>query len=83
MTTQRTFLVTGASKGIGRAISQRLADAGHLVVGVARGNAPSFPGELHSVDIGDWDAARAGCEELARRYSIDGEINNAGTARMQ
>lgn len=83
MTTQRTFLVTGASKGIGRAISQRLADAGHLVVGVARGNDPSFPGELHSVDIGDRDAARAGFEDLARRYSIDGVINNAGTARMQ
>lgn len=83
MTTQRTFLVTGASKGIGRAISQRLADAGHLVVGVARGGDPSFPGELHSVDIGDRDAARAGFEDLARRYAIDGVINNAGTARMQ
>ena len=33
---QRTFLVTGASKGIGLAISRRLTAAGHEVVGIAR-----------------------------------------------
>ena len=30
----RTFLVTGASKGIGRAISHGLIRAGHHVVGL-------------------------------------------------
>ena len=51
---QRTFLVTGASKGIGRALSERLARAGHHVVGVARtANDPNFPGTLVAADFGD------------------------------
>ena len=31
----RTFLVTGATKGIGLAVSERLAEAGHTIVGKA------------------------------------------------
>jgi 3-oxoacyl-[acyl-carrier protein] reductase len=43
----RTYLVTGASKGIGRAVSERLAHAGHRVIGIARNpSAPGFPGTL-------------------------------------
>jgi NAD(P)-dependent dehydrogenase (short-subunit alcohol dehydrogenase family) len=43
----RTFLVTGASKGIGRALSNQLAEAGHQVVGIARdAGDPDFPGRL-------------------------------------
>ncbi len=40
---QRSFLVTGASKGIGLALSRRLARAGHRVVGLARGQTADFP----------------------------------------
>ncbi len=42
--TKRTFLVTGASKGIDRALSDRLVKAGHCVVGLAR-NDGDFPGK--------------------------------------
>lgn len=32
----KTILVTGASRGIGEAISRRLIDEGHHVIGIAR-----------------------------------------------
>jgi NAD(P)-dependent dehydrogenase (short-subunit alcohol dehydrogenase family) len=82
MATNRTFLVTGASKGIGRALSQRLADAGHHVVGVARGQDPGFPGTLVSVDFEDSQASGAALADLARRYTFDGVVNNVGLARL-
>lgn len=80
--TKRTFLVTGASKGIGRALSNRLADAGHHVVGVARGEDPSFPGTLVSIDLSDRKASADGFADLARRHSFDGVVNNLGMIRM-
>jgi 3-oxoacyl-[acyl-carrier protein] reductase len=80
--TERTFLVTGASKGIGRALSSRLANAGHHVVGVARGLDPSFPGTLLSIDLDDSKASAEAFADLAKRYSFDGVVNNVGLARM-
>jgi NAD(P)-dependent dehydrogenase (short-subunit alcohol dehydrogenase family) len=80
--TKRTFLVTGASKGIGRALSHRLADAGHHVVGVARGADPDFPGTLVSIDLEDSEASAEAFADLAERHSFDGVVNNVGLARM-
>jgi 3-oxoacyl-[acyl-carrier protein] reductase len=79
---QRTFLVTGASKGIGRAISTRLAEAGHHVVGVARGPDAAFPGTLVSIDLGDSKASAEALADLAQRHAFDGVVNNAGLARL-
>lgn len=80
--TERTFLVTGASKGIGRALSNRLAAAGHHVVGIARGKDPDFPGTLVSVDLNDTTASGEAFNELARLHSFDGLVNNVGLARL-
>ncbi|GAU86954.1 SDR family oxidoreductase [Bosea sp. BIWAKO-01] len=80
--TQRTFLVTGASKGIGRALSSRLAAAGHHVVGIARGKDPRFPGTLVSIDLNDNKASEQALADLAQRYSFDGVVNNLGMIRM-
>ena len=80
--TKRTFLVTGASKGIGRALSNRLAEAGHHVVGIARGRDPGFPGTLESIDLNDSKASREAFADLAKRYPFDGVVNNVALVRM-
>lgn len=81
---QRTFLVTGASHGIGRAISQRLSDAGHKVVGLARhGDQPGFSGTLVAVDLSDRAATAAMLAGLTSRYTFDGLVNNVGLVRPQ
>lgn len=78
----RSFLVTGASKGIGRALSERLAAQGHSVVGIARGKDASFPGTLVSIDLDDRAATEQGLAELAAAHAFDGVVNNVGLARM-
>ena len=78
----RTFLVTGASKGIGRAISHRLIRAGHRVVGLAR-HAHEFPGDLVTVDLAKRDDTLAALETMTHRYSFDGVVNNVGLVRPQ
>ncbi|PFH12692.1 SDR family oxidoreductase [Burkholderia sp. JKS000303] len=78
----RTFLITGATKGIGRALSERLARAGHRVVGLARQNA-AYPGELVCVDLADRDATDAVLSDLTQRYRFDGVVNNVGLVKPQ
>lgn len=82
-TAPRTFLVTGASKGIGAALSRRLAMDGHRVVGIARGEAPDFPGELVRLDLADAAATGPALAELIDRVSPDGIVNNVGLVRPQ
>src|SRR5882724_11564256 len=80
---QRTILVTGATKGIGLAISKRLAASGHDVVGIARDPLQSFPGTLVSVDLSDDRGSAEAFADLARRHSFDGVVNNAGVGKLQ
>jgi 3-oxoacyl-[acyl-carrier protein] reductase len=82
-TTPRTIVVTGASKGIGRALSDRLAAEGHRVIGMARHADPTFPGALISVDLADVNATQAAISQLAARSHIDGVVNNVGLVRPQ
>jgi NAD(P)-dependent dehydrogenase (short-subunit alcohol dehydrogenase family) len=83
MMVQRTILVTGATKGIGLAISKRLAALGHGVVGIARDPLPSFPGTLVSIDLSDGRGSAEAFAELAQRHSFDGVVNNAGVGKLQ
>ena len=84
MTNRKTVLVTGASQGIGAAITDAFLDRGYNIVGTARnmskaGFAPSPQLALIDGDIGN--AATA--EEVARAAmtsfgSIDHVVNSAG-----
>ena len=80
----KTALVTGAGKGIGRAIALKLANLGTKVYAVSRtesdldslrmecGNIDVF-----NVDIADWDKIRSVVHSLG---PIDMLVNNAGVA---
>lgn len=81
---KRTFLITGASKGIGLALAQTLADAGHRVVGIARQvKNIDFPGTLVSVDLGNRSATEQALATLTEQYAFDGLVNNVGLVHPQ
>lgn len=79
MTEQHITLITGASRGIGLATAQYLAEKGHLVIGLAR-NPPEtdFPGEFVSVDLADCHATTEILADMTERYAFDGVVNNVG-----
>lgn len=82
--TNRTFLISGATQGIGRAISERLALAGHHVVGLARrSDVTDFPGTLVSVDLSERDATAFALSRLVEQFQFDGLVNNVGLVSPQ
>ena len=80
----KCILVTGATKGIGWAISQHLADLGAHVVGLARNTQDiDFPGYLYACDLANAGESEETLRMLREKYPVDAVINNVGMIRAQ
>ncbi|MGD9829076.1 MAG: SDR family oxidoreductase [Hyphomicrobiaceae bacterium] len=81
---KQATLVTGASRGIGRALADLLARQGHHVVGMARSKPKGgFDGDFYTADFQDESASAAALAEIAGRYRITRLVNNAGISHAQ
>lgn len=76
-------LVTGATRGIGRAIVDHLVAAGEPVIGMARHADPAFPAPLLCADLADPAATADALADAARRWPIGRLVNNAGVNQLQ
>ncbi|BBY09467.1 short-chain dehydrogenase [Mycobacterium marseillense] len=80
--TAKRVLITGASKGIGRAVADRLAASGDMPVGLARTRPDDFPGEFYAVDLTDRADTGAVLGRALRDRRVDAVVNNVGVARF-
>jgi len=79
----RSIVITGASKGIGRAAADALAEGGWSVIGVARSSPASFPGVFVEADLADRRKTQDLAEDLNARGNVVGIVNNVGLARHE
>ena len=85
----RVAIVTGGTRGIGRAIGEKLQDAGFTVIANYAGNDAAAEQlkadtgiQSYKWDVGDHEACLDGCARVAAEVGpIDVVVNNAGITR--
>ncbi|MDR2896945.1 MAG: 3-oxoacyl-[acyl-carrier-protein] reductase [Propionibacteriaceae bacterium] len=90
----RTAVVTGGSRGIGRAIALALANHGANVAVIYAGNGPAahqvvelaqamgVSAQAYRCDVADYDVSQEVCDRIVKDFgSIDILVNNAGIIR--
>ena len=76
------IIVTGASKGLGRAICERLIEQKIDVLGLAR-NVEDVPFTTMSCDVSSYESVKAVAQQLKKDgVKIDGPVNASGIASM-
>ncbi|MEM7178219.1 MAG: SDR family NAD(P)-dependent oxidoreductase [Pseudomonadota bacterium] len=74
---RETVLITGVSRGIGKAMALRAAREGYEVVGLSRSRPDGFDGHHYAADLGD-SAAKEVLNEIAATHRPTRLIANAG-----
>lgn len=90
MTGERTVLVTGGARGIGRSIAERLAEAGWTVIATyntgldeAKELARTHGVEIRQLDLADRSGSLGFARQIRDEFSFVGLVNNAGILEKQ
>ena len=76
------IIVTGASRGLGQAITERLIDKGEDVLGLAR-NTSGLAIDAIECDVSDYSSVKNASREVKRlKTPVKAFINAAGVASM-
>ena len=82
MTTSQTWLITGAGRGLGRAIAEAALEAGHSVLATVRGEHSLAQHErlvVHELDVRDRAGASTAVARAVEAFGgLDVLVNNAG-----
>ena len=76
------IIVTGASRGLGRAVAERLISSGREVLSLSR-TSEGAPGDSVTCEVSDYEAVKAVAQSLRKeKRVIEGLVNAAGIASM-
>ncbi|MAW32775.1 MAG: 3-oxoacyl-ACP reductase [Proteobacteria bacterium] len=76
------IVVTGATRGLGKSICQRLIDKGERVVGLSR-SIENLPFEVLKCDVSNYSSVKQAARDVKKmKEKVDAIINVAGIASM-